>query len=202
MSRELVEEPRGWVCRRERPGPGWLGHGYTRKRLILLAENQLASVVVHKQRWRNPTTGQTVHDRPLRDVAWAHYGLAVVFAASWTWMTAPRGLHHVEWAWPEARPSLRTVQRWMARLLADALAWQVAIRVLISDHLAPTPLEERFPAGLPPPGGVARWRSSVPQARQLSVGLALLYECAPLLSIPPPALVVEARRKFLDALQP
>jgi hypothetical protein len=196
------------VCRGKRPGPQWHGHGYTTKELTLLHEHRLVAVSVHKQRWRDTDRGATVHDRPPRDVSWARYGLAVVLAAAWCWMSGPRGLHHVQWPWSlstasteEERPSRRTVQRWMARLLPDALGWQVAIRDVAADHLVPSTLEEMFPTGVSPPGTVARWRRRPAQAEELSRGLVMLNECAPPCSIAWSALLVEARRRFLAAQQ-
>lgn len=193
VSRELRREARGWVCRHERPGDGWHAHGYTTKRLVLLDEDRLVVVEVHKQRWREVATGRTRHDRPPRDVSWAHFGLAVVFRATWAWMNSPRGLHDVAWPWGGERPSRRTAQRWMARLLVEGLVWQAAIRAVVCDHLAPRTLDGVFPAGLPPPGTVARWRSSAAEASRLSRGLVLLTKCAPLLSLPWDRLLVEAR---------
>ena len=190
------------VCRGPRPAGGWHAHGYTTKRLLVLDKRRLRVLVVHKQRWLERETGRTIHDRPGRDVPWSYYGLAVVLTATWAWMTSPKGLHHVEWPWLDEGPSRRTAQRWMARLLVQALAWQVAIRDVIVERLAPEPLERVFPAGLPPPGTVARWRSSAAQACQLFRGLVLLNECAPLVSIPWPRLAVEAHRRFIDNRQP
>lgn len=187
------------MCRGARPGSGWYAHGYTTKRLLVLHGDRLRMLRVHKQRWLELETGRTVHDRPGRDVPWSYYGLAVVFAATWRWMTSPTGLHHVDWPWLDQGPSRRTAQRWLARLLRQALAWQVAMRDVVVERLAPKPLARVFPAGLPPPGTVARWRSSAAQAWQLSRGLVLLSKCAPLLSIPWPRLAVEAHRRFIDA---
>lgn len=197
LAGDLTLEAGGWVYRGERPGPGWYGHGYTTKRLAVLVALRLVWVEVHKQRWRDTTTGQTRHDRPPNDIPWAYYELAVVLTTVWTWMSSPRGLHHVTWPWEDDLPSRRTVQRWLARLLADALAWQAAIRAACVAHLAPSTLEEKFPTGLPPPGTVTRWRSAAAKAGQLTRGLALLHECASTLSIPPSTLLVEAQRRFM-----
>jgi len=189
-------EPRGWVYRGQRPGPDWHGHGYTAKTLLVLHEDRLVRLEVHKQRWCSMLGEGTVHDRPPRDLCWARYGLVVVFRAVWTWMNAPQGLHHVDWPWDPDRPDRRTVQRWLARLLPDALAWQVAIRDVVVDHLAPRPLKERYPTGLPPPGGLARWVRETVKAGQLNNGLTLVENSAPLLNISRSKLLVEARRRF------
>ena len=195
-SSQLRLEARGWVFRGCRPGPAWVGHGYTQKTLTVLHVDTLHMLVVHKQRWLGPD-GRTVHDRPPRDVCWSRYGLLAVFTAVWTWLNAPHGLHHVDWPWGQERPSHRSVQRWLARLLPDALRWQQAIRQVVVDHLAPRPLEEMYPAGLPPPGGMVRWKEEAATAvRQLKRGLDLLMT-APLPMIPRSALTVSARRRFL-----
>lgn len=195
-SSELRLEGGRWVCRGARPGSAWIGHGYTRKRLRVLHGGALHEVVVHKQRWLGPE-GRTVHDRPARDVCWSRYGLLVAMSAVWTWMSAPRGLHHVAWPWGGERPSRRSVQRWLARLLPDGLCWQQAIRQVVVDHLAPRPLEEKYPTGLPPPGGLARWsKATVHRVGELANGLSLLMT-APLSTITRSTLLVEARRRFL-----
>ena len=184
------------MCRGPRPDRDWVGHGYTRKTLSVLHGGRLCRLVVHKQRWRGPD-GQTVHDRPPRGVGWSRFGLLTVFATVWTWVNAPRGLHHVEWPWGEERPSRRSVQRWLARLLPDGLRWQQAIRQVVVDHLAPRPLEEKYPTGLPPPGGLARWsKETAHRVAELARGLTLLMT-APSLNIPRSTLLVEARRRFL-----
>ena len=198
MSWTLRREARGWVCRGPRPGAGWHAHGYTIKRLRMLHETRLVVVEVHKQRWLEVATGRTMHDRPGRDVSWSHFGLAAVFAATWAWMTSPRGLHHVAWPWLDESPCRRTAQRWLSRLFPDALAWQVAMRDVAVERLAPTPLERVFPAGLPPPRTMARWRSSPAQACQLHRGIDLLRKCAPMVSKPWSRLVVEAKARFDD----
>jgi len=197
LAGDLRLEERGWVYRGERPGSVWHGHGYTVKRRGLLVSARLVWVEVHKQRWLDTETGRTQHDRPPSDVPWAYYELAVVLTAAWTWLSSPRGLHHVTWPWEDDLPSRRTVQRWLARLLADALVWQAAIRAAVVAHLAPSTLEEKFPTGLPPPGTVTRWRSAAREAGQLSCGLALLQKSASMLSIDPSTLLVEAQRRFM-----
>lgn len=199
--RQLVREERGWVFRGRRPVGEWHRHGYTSKHLAVLIGAELVWVEVHKQRWLDTTAGRTCHDRPPSDVPWAHYELAVVLAAVWTWMSSPRGLHHVTWPWGDEAPSHRTIQRWLARLLPHALMWQAAIRSAFTAHLAPSTLEEKFPAGLPPPGGVTRWRSAAAQAGQLTRGLALLQKSASMLSISPSTLLVEAQRRLMDESQ-
>jgi len=199
-SSELRLEARGWVYRGPRPGEGWVGHGTTPKTLRVLHGGVLQELVVHKQRWLHPD-GHTVHDRPPRDVHWSRYGLLVVFRAVWTWLNTDRGLHHVVWPWGEERPSRRSVQRWLARLLPDGLRWQQAIRQVVVDHLAPRPLEEEYPTGLPPPGGLARWsKETAHRVGELARGLTLLMT-APLSNIPRSTLLVEARRRFLAERQ-
>lgn len=170
-------------------------HGTTPKTLQVLHGVELVPMVVHKQRWRH-RDGHTVHDRPPRDVSWSRYGLLAVFTAVWTWLDAACGLHHVAWPWGEERPSRRSVQRWLARLLPDALRWQQALREVVVDHLVPRPLEEKYPTGLPPPGGVARWKGgSADAVRQLGRGL-ILQITSPVPTLSRSTLLVQARQRF------
>lgn len=186
------------MCQGERPGPGCHRHGFTTKRLLLLHGTGLREVEVHKQRWLWPD-GSTSHDRPAQDLCWARFSLVVVFSAVWTWLQSPHGLQRTPWPWAASeRPSRRTVQRWLARLLEEALDWQVAIRSAVVDQLAPRLIDEQNPAGgIPPPGGISRWKAEVvPRVRQLTTGITLLRSR----NMPHPSIqlsvLAEARRRF------
>ena len=135
---------------------------------------------------------------PPLDIPWAGYELLTVLGALWAWMSSPRGIHHVSWPWEGEAPSHRTVQRWMARMLPHALAWQVAILSAFEAFLAPSTLEERFPTGVSPPGTVTRWHSTTAKADKLIRGLALLQHSASMLSISQSTLLVEAQRRLMD----
>lgn len=154
---------------------------------------------MHKQRWLHVASGRTTHDRPDWVLPWSAFDIVAVFAAAWAWARSSKGLLQVAWPWPSLRPSPRTVQRWWAHLQAEGLAWQVAIREVLAEQLAPRPLKEMFPAGLPPPGGVARHRREAAKARQLINGLTLLNQGARQLSTSHAALLSQARRRLQAA---
>lgn len=182
--------------RSARPGPGWHAHGTTTQRVHILRDGRLTSLTLHKQRWLHVETGRTQHDRPDWLLPWSAFDIVAVFAAAWAWASSPKGLLQTPWPWASTRPSRRTVQRWWARLQAEGLAWQVAIREVLAEQLAPRPLKEMFPAGLPPPGGGARHRKEAVKARQLTNGITLLQHGARQLSIPHATLLSQARRRL------
>ncbi len=195
LSHVIRREAGRWVYRGDRPAPDCHAHGFTPKTLTLLHGLRLVDVVVYKQRWLW-SDGHTTHDRPPQDVSWSRYGLLVVFTTLRLWLEAPKGLLKVMWGWMPDRPDARSVQRWWRRLRPDALRWHQAIRAAVVDALAPRPLEEMFPAGLPPPGGLSRFSGdAVLQAWQLHSGLTTLLDANhPQRSST--ALLVEARRRL------
>ena len=184
-----------WVYRGPRPDPACHAHGVTSKQLPVLMSDRVVELEVFKQRWLWPD-GHTTHDRPPQDVSWSRYGLLVVFSAVWAWLSSERGLHHVAWPWGGERPSRRSVQRWLSRLLEDGLAWQQAIRSSVVDGLVPRLMEEQYPAGIPPPGGLGRFKENGPRVDQLCKGLALLHSRSMPIPSYPSALLPEARRRF------
>lgn len=199
LSSRLRVEGGRWVYRGARPSGACHAHGFTAKTLTVLHRDQLQRVVVYKQRWLWPD-GTTTHGRPPQDISWSRYGLLLVFGAVWTWLSSPVGLHHTAWPWRADRPARRSVQRWLARLLENALAWQVALRGAVVDALVPRLIDEQFPAGLPPPGGIARWRAD--PARRVSLladGLGLLENRTVLDEPIRNAVLAEARRRIAAA---
>ena len=171
-------------------------HGFTCKTLTVPHGVRLFYVEVDKQRWLWPD-GHTTHDRPAEDIEWSRYGLWLVFGAVWAWVSSPRGLSHVSWPWDDDdRPSRRTAQRWLSRLLEDALSWQAAIRSAVVDALVPRLIDEWFPAGLPPPGCIGRFVKVGPRVGILASGLAMMADRRLHAHLNPSAVFAEARRRF------
>lgn len=196
LSHRLSYEEGRWYYRGDRPTSDAVRHGFTNKTLTVLHGRRLFQIEVSKQRWLWPD-GHTSHDRPAEDVGWSRYGLLVAFASVWAWLSSPGGLAHVSWPWEDdERPSRRSVQRWLACLLEDALAWQAAIRSTVVDALAPRLIDEWFPAGLPPPGCIRRFIKEGPRVGRLATGLHLMADCRLHAHCNPSAVFAEARRRF------
>jgi len=184
------------VCRGARPGPGWWAHGYARRRLWVLHDGRVTVAEIFQQRWLDRASGRTRQDCPARAVPWSRYGLVVVFAAVWAWLSSDDGLYGVRWPWAGRQPARRTVQRWLARLLAEAAAWQAVLRAELMDRLAPRVLDEVFPGGLDPPRGVARLqRQTADQGEVFTRAVAMLRRAAPLLKLTQATLLCAAHRR-------
>jgi hypothetical protein len=192
---ELKRISKGWFYRADRPGPDWYAHGTTPKTTWLLHTCGLSWATIHKQRWLHVLSGTTVHDRPAFEVPWSCFGLVAVLLALRSWWSSPRGLLEQRPPWRGRRPSRRTLQRWLAQLAPDALGWHAAMREVVVDRLAPSTLEELFPAGPDPPGTVARFGIHGPEVWKLWNGLEILMKAAPTLSVPWSVLLVEAHRR-------
>jgi hypothetical protein len=192
---ELKRISKGWFFRADRPGPDWYAHGTTPKTTWLLHACGLSWATIHKQRWLHVPSGTTLHDRPPFEVPWSCFGLVAVLLALRSWWSSPRGLLEQRSPWHGRRPSRRTLQRWLARLATDGLHWHAAMREVVVDRLAPSTLEELFPAGVDPPGTVARFGIHGPEVWKLWNGLEILAKAAPPLSVPWSVLLVEAHRR-------
>jgi len=180
----LTRSPKGWQFAAERPGPDWHAHGTTPKTTWLLHELGLSWATIHKQRWLHVPSGTTVHDRPPFEVPWSCFGLVAVLLALRSWWSSSQGLLERRRLWRGRQPSRRALQRWLARLAGDGLHWHAAMREVVVDRLAPSTLEELFPAGLDPPGTVARFGIHGPEVWKLWSGLEILVKAAPALSVP------------------
>jgi len=191
----LTRSPKGWQFAAERPGPDWHAHGTTPKTTWLLHDLGLSWATIHKQRWLHVPSGTTVHDRPPLEVPWSCFGLVAVLLALRSWWSSPRGLLERRRPWRGRQPSRRTLQRWLTCLADDALAWHAAMREVVVDRLAPSTLEDLFPAGLDPPGTVARFGIHGPEVGKLWNGLEILMKAAPTLNVPWSVLLVEAHRR-------
>lgn len=182
-----------------RPGPGWHRHGTTTKTLVTVVDDQLACVVVHKQRWLEVATGRTCHDRPVWDAPNSRYGFDVVVLTLAAWLLGAVGLHATDWAWDDDRPARRSVQRWAADLARHADDWLQRSRRRLVEHVAPRPLEELLPAGgIPPPAGarVRNRQGDVAVAGQPRDVVWLLKNTAHALCIPLRKLLVVARWRW------
>lgn len=123
----------------------------------------------------------------------------MVFLKVLAWLNATVGLHRYDELIPalEAAGSRRTVQRWVARLLAEADRWQGALRIAVIERSEPRPVERLFPSGLSPPESLRRRRWQKPQAiYSLWTGLSFLVQSAVAMKCSITALLVEARRRL------
>jgi hypothetical protein len=164
----------------ERPGQGWHAHGWTSKRLWVVHLDRLVRLTLHKRRWRQFETGITCHSRPSWDVPHSPYGLDVVFYVLGAWLLAVRGLHHIAWPWSQQhpeRPARRTAQRMLYRLAPHADRWLLGLRLVLTDIVAPRPLEKILPTGgIPPPKGCTHITQRSASAGKL-VGAVWIADC-------------------------
>jgi hypothetical protein len=180
--------------RGQRPGPDWHANGQHVTHPKVLIAGELAAIDLHKQRWRLKGTNQTRHSRPPDDLG-LRFSALVVAVALFGWLDAALGLHRHAALFPDLdeAPSRRTLQRWLARALPHALAFQQHVRHALVDLLEPRSAEDLFPGGLPPPA-VRRqlWRDPA-RVGQLHRGLAWLFGASIALVRPAASLLAEAR---------
>jgi hypothetical protein len=136
----------------ERPGAGWHGHGYCEKTLTMLVGGAPVKVRLYKHRWRLAGTNETCHSRPPDDPVLLRCCTLIAFLVVWAWVSSPMGLHRHEAALEglEGVVSERTVQRWTARAMSEALEIQQAIRLAVIEESEPRPVESMFEGGLSP----------------------------------------------------
>ena len=154
----------GYVYHGERPGADWHGHGYCRKTLTMLVDGAPVAVRLRKHRWRLAGTTTTCHSRPPDDPALIRFCTLIVFLRVWSWVGSTVGFHkrsEVHEGLESGCGSDRTVQRWTARAIEDAMEIQQAIRLSVMEESEPRPVESLFQGGLSPPDAVMkrRWRS-------------------------------------------
>jgi len=153
-----------YVYSGERPGPGWHGHGYFEKTLVMLVDGEPRKALVLKHRWRLVGTNETCHSRPPDDPVLLRCCTLIVFLKVWAWVSAEAGLHRHAAVFEDLEDvvSLRTVQRWTARATSDAIEIQQAIRLSIIEKSEPRPMESLFEGGLSPPDAVLkrRWKKT------------------------------------------
>lgn len=187
----------------ERPGPGWIGHGYFRTSPVMLRDGRPQATVVWKHRWRLAGTNITCHSRP-PDLSGSFRCCTLLVAVKlWAWLDGGRGLRTCEEKLPHLQGiyCCRTVHRWLHRLLPFAQQIEQASRLAVINRCESQPLERLFPAGLSPPEKLRRRRwldgSSV---SRLWTALALLFGASDVFNRPLATLLAETRKRF-DALK-
>ncbi|GDX81621.1 hypothetical protein LBMAG42_34320 [Deltaproteobacteria bacterium] len=178
-----------------RPGPGWHRHDWRPRHLPVVDAAGVHHVVIDRRRWRLHGTTTTRLDHAPDEVVFAHSTLVVVFLALCAWLLSADGLHrHASHpASLEGVACLRTVHRWLHRLLPDAARVQEALRTAVVERSEPQPVERLFPGGLSPPVAVRRRRWKDPEATyRLVTGLAFLALGADALTTSATTLLAEA----------
>ena len=194
-----TRRPDGDLCfNGERPGPRWHGHGYFPRRLWMLEEGRLVRRRLWKRRWRDPTTGSTVHSRPPEDAAQVWSCTLIVLLKLWAWLDGSLLAGHEVVPELETHGSFRTVQRWGGRAAARADEVLHYTRLTVIERSEPRPVEHLFPSGLSPPDGLLRRRWRRPrEIQRLWQALAWLFAGAIALSTPASLLLAEARGRMI-----
>jgi hypothetical protein len=137
----------------ERPGPGWHGHGYFAKRLEMLDGGKPRTHRVWKHRWRLSGTNRTCHSRPPEDLVMVGFCTLIVFLRIYACLSSPRGFHNRGEVFEDLSGcgTDRTVQRWLARAMRNAVEIQQAIGAAAREIREPRPGEDLFEGGLSPP---------------------------------------------------
>lgn len=189
--------------RGERPGPEWHAHGSFDKRITVLQQGKPRQVVLRKQRWRLRGTNATCHSRPPDDPVRVRFCVTIIVLQLWACLISAVGFHHRAEVLPdleEAAGSDRTVKRWMARAMRNALLVQQAIRqaILAMTRVEPRPEEDMFRRGRAPPAAlVRRYRFNTESATTLWRALDMLFVAAKQLPGDLALLLAEARRRWL-----
>jgi hypothetical protein len=177
----------------ERPGDEWVAHGYFGRWIWTLVEDELRRERLLKRRWRHPS-GVTQHSRP-PDETRVYFCTLIIVIALHAWLASDVGVHSYEPA-PglDARPSMRTVQRWLARALPLAPSTEQRVRAAVLERGEPRPMKKLFPSGLSPPGedDRRRWRDASLVGR-LRSALTIVVDAVRVLDVPLPLLLAEAR---------
>jgi len=192
-----------YVFMGSRPGADWHGHGYFSKTLTVLTSGEPVAVLLHKHRWIHRVTGRTVHSRPPDDPLLVRFCTLIVFLRVWAAVSAEQGFHHRKEVFESLESecgSDRTVQRWTARAMANAMEIQQAIRLAIIEEVEPRPVESLFVGGLSPPHVVVRkcWKSRI-HLTVLYRGYAMLWVAAQKLAAHASNLLAGARRRWPKA---
>lgn len=189
----------------ERPGPGWVGHGYFSRWLEVMGEGGLERRRLWKRRWLFKESGQTRHSRPPDELGRLSVCSLTFVLLLFGWLSAQGGAAKHEAVVPglEQAKSRRTLQRWMRRACRSALDSQQAIRLAIIERSEPRPMERLFPSGLSPPEQLGRRRWRDPQAiTSLWRGLTMLLTTAVTLNVSAPILLAEAQRRSATPQKP
>jgi hypothetical protein len=197
-----VDDDGVWHYPGVRPDPEWHGNGSFGAKHLDLDRARVVVLRVAKPRWRDPATDASVHTPPPGDLG-AHYSGLIVALQLFAWLDSAVGLHRFEalFASLDDRPSRRTVQRWLARLLPRALILQHHARVTVFRVVGkPRPLDALFPGGIPPPARPRPWREPGAVC-QLFRGLAMVLGAAMAVSRPAALLVTEAWGKVEHSIR-
>lgn len=183
-----------------RPGADWHGHGFFPKTLTMLRNGMPRKVKLLKHRWKDTVSGITAHDRPREDPVFVRFCSLVVFLRVWAVISSEKGFHNREELFEGLESgcgSDRTVQRWTARCMENAMLIQQAIRLVIIEEVEPRPVESLFVGGLSPPHDVAQRRWKSPQNfNSLYRGYAMLLVTANKLATHASFLLAGARRRW------
>jgi len=186
-----------------RPGSSWHGHGYFPKTLTVLQDSAPVVIRLYKHRWIDTLTQRTVHDRPPDDPVLVRYCTLILLLRVWAVVSSPVGFHHRKEVYESLASgcgSDRTVQRWTARALENAMEIQQAIRLSIIEEVEPRPVERLFDGGLSPPHAVVQKRWSTPKnITKLYRGYAMLLVAAKGLATHASFLLAGARRRWPKA---
>jgi len=181
-----------------RPGPGWHRNDWRPRKLLVLRPTGPERLLVYRRRWRLAGTTRTHQDRCPDEVGALHVVAVVLCLKLWSWLSGTRGLHHYDEVVPALRKygCERTVQRWLARMLPHALAFEHAVIEAVIERSEPRPVEQLFPGGLSPPDTLLR-RQWLDPARTSTLwqGLAWLLGGAIKLGMSTTALLAEVRRR-------
>ena len=189
----------------ERPGPGWVAHGYFCRWLWVLASTGPRRVRLYKRRWRDKASGGTTHSRPPDELGRLSVCSLTFALLVFGWLSAVGGAAQHQASAPglEQVRSRRTLQRWVRRAAPQAMESQQAIRLAIIERSEPRPMERLFPAGVSPPEQLVGrpWRDPL-AAGILWGGLALFFTAAVRLAVAAPILLAEARRRSATPEKP
>jgi hypothetical protein len=164
----------------------------------MLFDGHPVPVKIWKQRWRLVGTTTTCHSRPYDDPVLLRFCTLIVVLRIWSWVSSEVGFHNRT----EQLEDLgdcgadRTVQRWTARAISNAMEIQQAIRLAVIEEAEPRPIESLFEGGLSPPDAVLnrRWKSPS-DVEALWRAYAMLFVAARKLAKQASYLLAEARRR-------
>jgi hypothetical protein len=183
-----------------RPGPEWHAHGWFSKSIVVLVSGVVTTIELLKRRWRLKGSNTTCHSRPPDDPTRVKFCTLIIVLRLWAWMISVGGFFHRV----EVLPGLgqagsdRTVQRWIARALANSQGVQQAIRqMLLTIKNEPRPEDDVFRRGRSPPEGLVRRCSrSIDSVSTLWRAFDMLFVSAKDLSTDVSFLLAEARGRW------
>ncbi len=183
-----------------RPGPDWHAHGWFSKSIVVLVAGVVKSIPLLKRRWRLKGSNTTCHSRPPDDPTRVRFCTLIIVLRIWAWMISVGGFfHRVEVLTGLGQAgSDRSVQRWIARALANSQGVQQAIRqMLLAIKNEPRPEDDVFRRGRSPPEVlVRRCKRSIDSVSTLWRAFDMLFVSAKDLSTDVSLLLAEARRRW------